>query len=105
MRLAGWRLVRIRGTSMVPLLQPDSYGLFGRTRRLKAGDTVLADHPKFGQIVKRIYKIGDDKVWLEGIASGSTSKQSLGAVKKQLVLGRLLLKFPPPKSHPQPGTS
>lgn len=97
MKIAGWRIVKVSGESMSPLIAPDSFCIFRRAKRLRAGDTVLVDHPRFGRIVKSVRRVDDGKVWLAGLSEMSTAADSLGAVPLKTILGRLVLKLSPPE--------
>lgn len=88
--LFGWRIVRVNGGSMSPRLPPDSYALFRPARRVHAGDIVLADHVRYGWIIKQVRELVDDGVTLEGIAPESTASDRLGVVHWDRLMGKLV---------------
>ena len=81
---------------MSPLLLPDSFAVFKRVRRVGAGDIVLADHPRFGRIVKSVRSVENGDVWLKGHSAHSTSTEALGPVPLTHVIGRLAFRISAP---------
>lgn len=55
----------VKGTSMVPTLQDGQDIVVLKTRDFKVGDIVVARHPTYGLIVKRISEIKDGQVYLK----------------------------------------
>ncbi|MEM9618389.1 MAG: S24 family peptidase [Pseudomonadota bacterium] len=97
MQIGGWRIVKVCGESMSPLIAPDSFCVFRKTKQLRAGDVVLVDHPQFGRIVKSVRRVENGNVWLAGLSELSTAATALGAIPFEAVLGRLVLKISPPE--------
>lgn len=91
MTLFGWRLVRIRGRSMEPMLRPGCFALFRPASRVVPGDIVLVNHPEFGLIVKRVARVFGGQCWLTGLSDQSTTMERLGTVGLERVLGRFVL--------------
>lgn len=54
----------VKGTSMIPTLQNGQSIIILKTRNFKVGDIVVARHPTYGLIVKRVSKISDSQVYL-----------------------------------------
>jgi len=54
----------VSGTSMVPTLQDGQEIIVHKTKDYKVGDIVVATHPTYGLIVKRLNKIEDNRVYL-----------------------------------------
>lgn len=54
----------VRGTSMVPTLQDGQDIVILKTRNLNVGDIVVAVHPTYGLIVKRLTIIDGNQVYL-----------------------------------------
>jgi signal peptidase I len=54
----------VRGTSMVPTLQDGQDIVILKTKNLKVGDIVVAIHPTYGLIVKRLSIIESNQVYL-----------------------------------------
>jgi len=54
----------VHGTSMVPTLQDGQEIIVLKTNNLKAGDIVVAEHPTYGLIVKRLSIIDGTQVYL-----------------------------------------
>ena len=87
----GLRLIRITGQSMEPRLPARSFALFRRAREYKAGDIVLADHARYGAIVKQISDIQENGVHLRGLAAAeSVSSEQMGLVPLKRLRGKLI---------------
>lgn len=54
----------VEGTSMLPTLQDGQELVVLKTRSFKVGDIVVARHPTYGLIVKRLAQIKGDQVYL-----------------------------------------
>ncbi len=91
----GWSLVRVRGESMRPRLEPGDFAIFRRARSLRVGDIVLVDHPTYGRIVKSVRALAEGRVWLEGLSPASTSADALGGVAPAAVIGRQVWRVRP----------
>ncbi len=89
--------VKVAERSMEPALRPGDWLLVRRTRRIRAGQIVLARHP--GQpdllIVKRATRRADDGWWLESDNpdAGAIDSRRFGAVPVTLIEGRLLTRY------------
>lgn len=57
-------LALVKGTSMVPTLQDGQSIIVLKTKDLKVGDIVVAVHPTYGLIVKRLSVIQGNQVYL-----------------------------------------
>lgn len=90
-----FKIVKVRGTSMAPTLAPGDYLIITKARTLRSGFVVLVDHPKYGQIVKRITSVADNSVRLEGDGPDSTSTDALGEIALNHVKGRARLAVTP----------
>lgn len=93
----GWRLIRIDGASMAPLLEPGDFALVrlippGRAAR--DGEVVLATHVRYGRIVKRVAgRTPAGELRIEGVSAASTPAVDLGALPETAVLGRLVCRI------------
>jgi len=91
----GYKIARIDGRSMEPMLPDGSFALFRRAKTVEQGDVILVNHPEFGLIVKQASFIADDgRVALQGTSSHSTRPERLGRVDKSLVLGKMIARLP-----------
>ena len=75
---------QVSGTSMVPTLQDGQSIIVLKTKDYKVGDIVVATHPTYGMIVKRLSKIEGNKVYLTSDNKNvevSTVQLSNGAVE------------------------
>ena len=97
MQLCGMRIVKVIGRSMEPALPRDSFAVFWRAKQPRAGDIVLADHPEFGRIIKKVIAVENGKLSLAGTSAESTPAARLGRIGKDRVLGRLLFKIKEPE--------
>lgn len=57
-------IATVKGTSMVPTLQDGQDVVILKTKDFRVGDIVVARHPTYGRIVKRVAKIEGDEVYL-----------------------------------------
>jgi signal peptidase I len=57
-------IAQVSGTSMVPTLQDGQEITILKTKDFKVNDIVVANHPDYGMIVKRVGKIEGDRVYL-----------------------------------------
>jgi signal peptidase I len=55
----------VSGTSMLPTLQDGQDIMVLKTKKVKIGDIVVANHPTYGLIVKRVAAIKGSKVYLK----------------------------------------
>ena len=95
--------VSVAERSMEPALRPGDWLLVRRTRRIRAGQIVLARHPGRPDmlIVKRAARRmeGDGEVgggwWLESDnpAAGAVDSRRFGPVPASLIVGRVLLRY------------
>jgi nickel-type superoxide dismutase maturation protease len=91
-----WR-VKVTERSMEPALRPGDWLLALRTRRIRAGQVVLARHP--GQpellLVKRAAGQVDGGWWLasDNPAAGAVDSARFGAVPVPLIEGRVLGRY------------
>jgi signal peptidase I len=72
----------VKGTSMLPTLHEGQDLIVLKTRDFKVGDIVVARHPQYGLIVKRLAQIKGDQVYLmsdnrEVIIQGNTISKGL----------------------------
>ena len=86
-------LYRINGLSMSPGLAPGDYVVTLKRwkSRYRIGDIVVAQHPHFGRIIKRIRAIQPDgMLWLEGTHPDSTSTDKMGLMRRERIQGRVI---------------
>jgi nickel-type superoxide dismutase maturation protease len=101
-----WPLQRVKVAerSMLPALRPGDWLLVRRTRRIRAGQIVIARHP--GQpallLVKRAARRIDGGWWLESDNpdAGAVDSRRFGPVPAALVEGRVLVRYWRPRSLP-----
>ncbi|MEM6908380.1 MAG: S24/S26 family peptidase [Pseudomonadota bacterium] len=92
--MLGWKIARIKGGSMEPLLPDGSFALFRAVKSVKRSDVVLVDHPEFGLIVKQVYAVSmDGTVGLRGLSHKSTSARRLGNVDFDRIVGRMVARL------------
>lgn len=83
----------VSGTSMVPTLQDGESIMVLKTTDYKVGDIVVARHPTYNLIVKRVAEINDTQVYLksdnrEVVVSGNTIWKGLDTwLPKENVIG------------------
>jgi nickel-type superoxide dismutase maturation protease len=91
--------IAVAERSMEPVLRPGDWLLVRRTRRVRAGQIVLARHPERPTmlIVKRAARRQDGGWWLESAnpAAGAVDSARFGAVPDALIEGRVLFRYWP----------
>ena len=89
--------VSVAERSMEPALRPGDWLLVRRTRRIRAGQIVLARRPGRPEmlIVKRAARRVDGGWWLESDnpAAGTVDSRRFGPVPASLIVGRVLLRY------------
>ena len=95
--------VAVAERSMEPALRPGDWLLVRRTRRIRAGQIVLARHPGRPDllIVKRAARLVDGGWWLESDNpdAGAVDSRRFGPVPADLIEGRVLARY----WHRRPG--
>ena len=103
-----WR-VKVAERSMEPALYPGDWLLVRRTRRIRAGQIVLARHPGRPEmlIVKRAARRVDGGWWLESDNpdAGAVDSRRFGAVPGPLIEGRVLARYWRPRTAPACATA
>ncbi len=96
-----WR-VAVAERSMEPALRPGDWLLVLRTKRVRAGQLVVARHPRRQGmlVVKRAARRVDDGWWLESDNpnGGAVDSSAFGAVPAGLIEGRVLFRYWPLRS-------
>jgi nickel-type superoxide dismutase maturation protease len=91
--------IAVAERSMEPVLRPGDWLLVRRTRRVRAGQIVLARHPGRPTmlIVKRAARRQDRGWWLESAnpAAGAVDSAQFGTVPDALIEGRVLVRYWP----------
>lgn len=80
---------------MAPTLTPGDYLILTKARTFRSGFVVLVDHPKYGQIIKRISAVTDSFVRLEGDGAESTSSGDMGDVSVSHIKGKAIWAITP----------
>jgi nickel-type superoxide dismutase maturation protease len=94
-----WPLTRVAVAerSMEPALHPGDWLLVRRTRRVRAGQIVLARHPGRPDLllVKRAARMVQAGWWLESDNpdAGAVDSRRFGPVPASLIEGRVLLRY------------
>jgi nickel-type superoxide dismutase maturation protease len=99
-----WPITRVKVAerSMEPALRPGDWLLVHRTRRIRAGQIVLARHPGRPEmlIVKRAARRVGNSWWLESDNpdAGAVDSRRFGAVPGSLIEGRVLARYWRPRA-------
>ena len=103
--IAGWKdrilfflgrrdAFRVEGGSMTPTLNDGDVVLVKRTRRIKVGDVVLAQHPfkQSVKVLKRVTEVNQDgRYVLTGDnPEESTDSRAFGSIKAADILGKVI---------------
>ena len=96
MRWPVWR-VAVAERSMEPALRPGDWVLVLRTRRIRPGQLVVARHPERLTllIVKRAVRRdpGGWQVASDNPGAGAADSRAFGPVPRELIEGRVLLRY------------
>lgn len=95
------RLLKVTGNSMYPALTSGAFVLvirwraFGWHQRLAIGDMVAVNHPEFGEIIKRISSIDNDKARLTFRLRGdnhqaSVTEAQMGWINEEQLIGKVV---------------
>ena len=82
---------------MSPTYQPGDYVVCVRWPKmvLKRNQIVVAEHPIFRAIIKRIHSVGESKnVLLIGDNRQSVSTENMGWIDKNAILGKVVVHVP-----------
>lgn len=82
---------------MTPLYFPGEYLLCKKSKSIRSGDIVIAQTKTYGKILKRVRKVRDEDVLLEGLHPSSVTTEEIGPVKKDDILYRVI--FPRRKNR------
>ncbi len=101
--MLGLRIFRVSGPSMTPVLKDGDFVIARQLRpnrrfstdhfsrnSLSIDDIVVANHPNLGKIVKRVAKVEEDGVWLDGFALSSSDRHSIGKLRLEQIDARVL---------------
>ena len=100
-RLKSWPFLRVAVAerSMEPALRPGDWLLARRTRRIRAGQVVLAWHPQRPGflLVKRAARREAGGWWLasDNPGAGAVDSARFGPVPEEQIVGRVLLRYWP----------
>ena len=98
-----WPLLRVAVAeqSMLPALHPGDWLIAWRTTRIRPGQVVLAWHPERPGflLVKRVAWHEDGGWWLasDNPAVGAVDSARFGPVREELIVGRVLGRYWPPR--------
>ena len=89
------KLFRVSGDSMSPAFKSQDYILIlTRLFRLKINDNVVVHHPELGIIVKKVINICEQGIRLQGNNPQSTSSQQMGWLKREHIIGKVVMRIP-----------
>ncbi|WP_409433756.1 helix-turn-helix transcriptional regulator [Litorimonas sp. RW-G-Af-16] len=78
-----FRLIKVKGTSMVPTLMPGDYVLTKKPRFIRAGLIYVIEHERHGLIVKRATRLEGDLIsYVSDNSEGSSGQVSAAQVKR-----------------------
>tara|TARA_B110000014_G_C20011900_1_gene524678 strand:- start:192 stop:500 length:309 start_codon:yes stop_codon:yes gene_type:complete len=90
----GFKIWRVQGRSMAPVIPPKSFILANKWLTflpIKEGQKLVLNHPRYGIIVKTVAIVDAyGLIWSKGENSESLSVEELGPIDKQNVLGRVI---------------
>ncbi|MEM7432232.1 MAG: S24/S26 family peptidase [Pseudomonadota bacterium] len=92
------KIFRVSGSSMQPAYSDGDYVVtvrYGR-RQPQVGDDVVTQHPDFGDVIKRIERIEEGKVFFAGLNMLSADRVALGSrtLDETEMLRRVSIRLP-----------
>jgi len=77
---------------MLPTLTAGDFVIASQIfRSIRPGDLVVANHPEYQRIVKRVERVSTDKMyWLSGDHESSVQSEQMGWVKAEQVKAKVL---------------
>lgn len=96
--MLGLSIGRVRGESMSPRIPPDAFIIALKYPRflLRVGQVYYLNHPRYGAIVKTLDNIDGDKLWFRGESQSSVSREAIGAIESNQLIGRVIWVIKPP---------
>jgi signal peptidase I len=97
------KVLKVSGHSLTPYYQEGDFVLIVKIPffldRLKSGDTVVFNHPVFGQMIKLVEHIEPqgELVFVSGTHTNSLDSHQLGPIPRTALLGKVIwrIKKPP----------
>jgi len=89
------QVIKVKGDSMLPELTNGDFVIVSKFYwPLKTGHLVVANHPNYQCIIKRIVQISPLKgILLSGTNAASVTTEQMGWVSKKHVLGKVLFRI------------
>ena len=79
--------------SLEPLIRENSLLIVFLTKNVKIGDIVVFYFGKV-KLIKIVRKVRDNEIWVEGLHPKSFDSKKFGWVKKEKILGKVILVIP-----------
>jgi nickel-type superoxide dismutase maturation protease len=97
-----FRMIKVTGESLSPLFHEGDYVLISTipfvVKRVKAGDTILFQHPSYGTLIKQVEWVDseDGELSVTGIHPNSVDSRRFGPIRREDVIGKVLWHIPRP---------
>ncbi len=97
------KIIKVTGNSLSPFFLPGDYVIVRTNRSItqavKPGATVVFEHPKYGQLIKRVLTNNPASKTLNviGIHENSISSHKLGPIPYSDILGKVILHIKKPR--------
>ncbi len=101
--MLGISIGRVRGTSMVPRITPDSFIIAMKIPKWypkRVGQLFYLQHPRYGRIVKTLSVIDGEQYWFRGESESSVSSTAIGAMTEKNIIGRVVFVVSSSKNLP-----
>ena len=84
---------KVDGISMESIIPDKSYVFVNHyNKHNKINDLVVFKHKTYGRLIKKLVNIDKDNFyWFEGIYGKSISKENIGPVKQDNIIGKVIL--------------
>ena len=89
------KIFKVTGNSMLPTLAAGDFVIASRLFfKLRVGDHIVANHPDYDCIVKKIQKIDPTQgYWLSGENSDSVTPEQIGWLNRNQIIAKVILKI------------
>jgi phage repressor protein C with HTH and peptisase S24 domain len=96
------KIIKVTGNSLSPFFLPGEYAVLWHStrsiRKLSPGDFVVFDHDQYGMLIKKVVSNNPpgSLIEAEGIHPDSLSKQDIGKIPYENIIGKVLRRIRQP---------
>ncbi len=88
----GYSFYRVEGDSMSPSIPKESFIVIKQVNKFTIKDFFVFNHQTYGKLMKKLVEVdSNNQLWFEGEFKESVSKKDIGPIKKNQIIGRVVL--------------